>query len=88
MFQTRKYIQFNDLVIDNYDMLASANLSGGFKTSTIPYSFTHGSYAPLKGRQQFSTEQSLSMTLKLNTKKLSCDQRKFYKKYVQQNLIQ
>jgi len=87
MFQTRKYIQFNDLVIDNYDMLASANLSGGFKTTTIPYSFTHGSYAPLKGRQQFSTEQSLSMTLKLNTKKLSCDQRKFYKKYVQQNLL-
>ena len=87
MFQTRKYVQFNDLVIDNFDMLASANLSGGFKTNTIPFSFTHGSYAPLKGRDQFSREQSLSMTLKLNTKKLACDQRKFYKRYAQQNLI-
>ena len=87
MFQVRKYVQFNDLVIDNYDMLASADLSGGFKTRTIPFSFTHGSYAPLKGRQQFTTEQSLSITLKLNTKKLTCDQRKFYKQYVQQNLL-
>jgi len=87
MFQVRKYVQFNDLVIDSYDMLASADLSGGFKTTTIPFSFTHGSYAPLKGREQFATEQSLSMTLNLNTKKLSCDQREFYKRYVQQNLL-
>jgi len=87
MFQTRKYIQFNDLVIDNVDMLEVASLSGGFKTTTLPFSFTHGSYAPLKGRDQFSREQSLNMTLKINTKKLTCDQRKFYKKYVQQNLV-
>jgi len=87
MFQVRKYVQFNDLVIDNYDMLASADLSGGFKTTTVPFSYTHGSYAPLKGRQQFATEQSLSMTLNLNTKKLTCDQRKFYKRYLQQNLL-
>lgn len=87
MFLTRKYIQFNDLVIDHYDMLVSANLSGGFKTSTMSYSFTHGSYAPLKGHEQFSTEQSLSMTLQLNVKKLTCDQRQFYKRYVQQNLL-
>ena len=87
MFQTRKYVQFNELVIDNYDMIASANLGGGFKTTTIPFSFTHGSYAPLKGQDQFSREQSLTMTLRLNTKKLTCDQREFYKRYVQQNLI-
>ena len=85
--QSRKYVQFNDLVIDNFDMLAGANLSGGFKTETIPFTFTHGSYAPLKGRDQFSREQFLSMTLQLNTRKLTCDQRKFYKRYVQQNLI-
>lgn len=84
---TRKYVQFNDLVIDNYDMLQSADLSGGFKTSTIEYSFGHGSFAAFKSRQQFSTEQTLSITLQLDTRKLSCDQRKFYKDYVFMNLM-
>ena len=84
---TRKYVQFNDLVIDNYDMLASADLSGGFKTATINYSFGHGSYASFKARQQFSIEQSLSMTLRLDTRKLTCDQRKFYKKYILLNIM-
>ncbi len=84
---TRKYVQFNDLVIDNFDMLTSADLSGGFKTETQSYSFGHGSYAPSKARQQFAEEQQLSMTLKLDTRKLSCDQRKFYKDYVLMNLL-
>ncbi|MHC5215192.1 hypothetical protein ACYSNR_00885 [Enterococcus sp. LJL128] len=83
----RKYIQFNDLVIDNYDMLKSADLSGGFKSATIDYSFGHGSYAPFKSKQQFSKEQSLSLTLNLDTRKLSCDQVKYYKDYVFMNLM-
>lgn len=83
----RKYIQFNDLVIDNYEMLQSADLSGGFKTGTTEYSFGHGSYANFKAKQQFSLEQSLSMTLKLDTRKLSCDQKKFYKDYVFMNIV-
>lgn len=81
----RKYIQFNDLVIDNYDMLQNADLSGGFKTETQEYSFGHGSYAPFSP-YQYSREQTVSMSLKFNTKKLSCEQREYYKDFVTLNL--
>ncbi|WP_321383193.1 hypothetical protein [uncultured Enterococcus sp.] len=87
MILTRKYVQFNDLVIDNYDMLESADLSGNFKTATADYSFGHGSYAAFKSKQQFSAEQSLSMSLKLDTRKFSCDQQKFYKDYLFKNIM-
>lgn len=87
MILTRKYVQFNDLVIDNYDMLESADLSGSFKTATTDYSFGHGSYAAFKSKQQFSAEQSLSMSLKLDTRKFSCDQQKFYKEYLFMNIM-
>lgn len=83
----RKYLQFNDLVIDNYDMLSAGDLSGGFKTTTEEYSFGHGSYAAFKAKQQFSAEQSLSLTLKLDTRKLRVEQKKFYKEYVWTNLV-
>ncbi|MBP1045091.1 hypothetical protein I6N96_02280 [Enterococcus sp. BWM-S5] len=83
----RKYIQFNELVIDNYEMLQSADLSGSFKTSTAEYSFGHGSYTVFKSRQHFSTEQSLSLSLKLDTRKLDCGQKKIYKDYVLMNLM-
>lgn len=82
----RKYIQFNDLVIDNFDMLQDADLSGGFKSETQPYSFGHGSYAPFKSRQQHSREQSLSMTLKLDYRKLRREQRQFYKDWIRMNI--
>lgn len=82
---TRKYLQFNDLVIDSFDMLVSADLSSGFKTKGTEYSFGHGSYTPITSRQ-FSTEQELSMTLKLDTRKLSCEQVEYYKDFVLLNL--
>ncbi|MCB5951821.1 hypothetical protein LI951_07070 [Enterococcus sp. BWT-B8] len=84
---TRKYIQFNDLVIDNYDMLQSADLSGSFKATTADYSHGHGSYAVFKARQHLSAEQSLSMSLKLDTRKISCEQQKFYKDYIFLNIL-
>lgn len=87
MILTRKYVQFNDLVIDNYGMLESADLSGNFKTATTDYSFGHGSYAAFKSKQQFSAEQSLSMSLKLDTRKFSCDQQKYYKEYLFMNIM-
>ena len=83
----RKFIQFNDLVIDNYEMLGSADLSGGFKMQSQSYSYGHGSYAPQKTRQHFSREQSLSLTLHLDYRKLQRDQRKFYKDYIRLNII-
>ena len=84
---SRKYLQFNDLVIDNHDMLAEADLSGGTKTQTQEYGYGHGSYAPLKCKQQFWREQEVSMTLKLDTKKLSCEQKEHYKKFAILNFL-
>lgn len=82
----RKYIQFNDLVIDNFDMLVDASLAGGFKNETMEYSYGHGSYVGFKSQQQYSKEQSLSMTLKLDYRKLRKEQRRFYKDWVNINL--
>ena len=82
---SRRYLQFNDLVIDGYKMLSDADLSGGFKTETQEYSHGHGSYAPFRS-SQYSTEQEVSMTLNLNTKKLSCEQREYYKDFVNLSL--
>lgn len=78
----RKYIQFGELVIDGYDMLESADLSGGFKTQTREYSFTHGDYAVFKRPQQLSSSQTLSMTLKLDVRKLDCTLRDAYRDFV------
>ena len=82
----RRYIQFNDLVIDSFDMLDSADRSGGFKTQTQGYSGEHGSYAPFPSNGQYAEEQELSLTLKFYTKSISCDQVKHYRNFVQINL--
>lgn len=78
----RKYLQFNDLVIDDFDTLSSADLSGGFKAETFEYSFAHGSYAPFKRAQQYASEQNLSLELTFDNRKLNCEQREQYKKFV------
>jgi len=82
---TRKYLQYNDLVIDNYDMLEDADLSTVFKTQTHPFVMGHGSYAPFD-TTTYLEEQHLSMTLKLNTRKLSCEQKEHYMDFVLSNL--
>lgn len=84
---TKKYVQINDLVIDNFDMLESAQIAGGFKTSSTAYTFGHGSYSPSKARQNFLTEQNLSLRLNLNYKKLSRENKKYYKDWVKMNLL-
>lgn len=85
---SRKYIQFNDLVIDNYDMLESADRTYSTKSETMEYSFTHGSYVARKSRQQFLTEQVVTMTLNLDYQKLKRNQKEFYKEYIMLNILQ
>lgn len=80
MIYRRKYIQFNDLVIGNYDMLLSASHTADFKGEEDEYSFGHGSYAPFKGT--FAKAQNISLSITLDMKKLPCDYRPFYKQFV------
>lgn len=84
---SRKYIQFNNLIIDNYDMITRGDLSYGFKTETVNRSFGHGSYVVFKNNQQYVTEQTLSLSLNLDYRKLRRDQKKFYKDYIRLNIM-
>lgn len=78
----KRYIQFRELVIGAYDMIQEADLSGGFKTTTQPYSFGHGSYTNAKQVQQFSIEQSLSISLKVDYSLFTRDNMQFYKEHL------
>lgn len=80
MIYRRKYLQFNDLVIDNYEMLLSASHTADFKGEEDEYSFGHGSYAPYKGL--FVKAQNISLSITLSMKKLPCEYRPFYKQFV------
>lgn len=78
MKYTRRYLQFNDLVFDGYDMIQDSDGGVDFKVNSTEKSFGHGSYLPLKRNYLFAKEQSVSLTLKLRMKKLPCDARPFY----------
>lgn len=86
MIYKRHYLQFNDLVFDEYDMIAEDDASASFKTSGTSYGFGHGGYYPLKGMYNFVESSRVSLTVTLRMKKLPCDMRKFYGRFVRQEL--
>lgn len=86
MFYEKRYLQFNDLVFDGYDMLSDYSEDIRYKGSSMPYSYGHGSYRPLKANYLYVEEKSVSMTLTLKTKKVPCEFREFYIKFAEQEL--
>lgn len=79
----RRYIQFNDLVIDGYDMLTDSDATNvSFDVSKHPYTFRNGDYAPLKSRTPRIESTTVGFTLLLSMKKISCDLREFYRRFV------
>lgn len=86
IYPQKRYLQFRDVVIGAYDMIQDADLSGGFKTTTQAFSFGHGSYTNAKQIQQYSTEQKLALTLKINYSMFSMDQKQFYKEFLYSEL--
>lgn len=84
---TRRYVQFNDLVIDSFDMISSAEYKQSTKTETQEYSFGHGSYVNFKAPQQFLTEGDLSMTIRIDYRKYRKEERKYVKDFIKMNLI-
>lgn len=86
-YPQKRYVQFNELVLDDYDVLQNATLNGGFKTETQEYSFGNGSYVVFKCPQQFSKEQTLSLTIKEDYKKFSNENRKFFKDFLFMNIL-
>ena len=81
MIYKRHYVQFNDLVFDDYDMVDESDTSVSFKSNTHDYTFRHGSYAPLKHKNMQAESGSVSLTLRLQMRKLPCDVRRFYPQF-------
>lgn len=80
MIYKRHYLQFNDLVFYEYDMIDEGEYSLSFKHSTTEYGFAHGAYMNLKGGS-FVKSGTVALTLVLNMKKLPCDKRPYYRRF-------
>lgn len=84
----KKYLQFNELVFDNFDMISEYDEeSTDFKYEEQEYSHYHGNYVPFKSSAGLARAKNVSLTLKLKMKKMPCDQRKNYAKFVISELM-
>lgn len=86
MYYEKRYLQFNNLVFDGYDMLSDYDESVSFKGSSTAYSYGHGSYMPLKAEYLFVDERNVSMTITLKVKKVPCEYREYYVRFAEQEL--
>lgn len=86
MFYQKRYLQFNDLVFDGYDMISDYDEPIQYKGSSIAYSYRHGSYRAYKNDYLYVSEKQVNMTITLNMKKIPCDYRKFYAQFAEQEL--
>lgn len=87
MLHEKRYLQFNNLVFDGYDMISSSDESTSFKVSSQSYSFGDGSYVPLKDENMFTEEGSVTLTLVLYMKKIPCEYREYYGRFAEQELV-
>lgn len=79
MIYDRRYVQFNDLVIDGYDMISTTESDQSFKYISHERTYGHGNYAPFKADYVFTNESTVSIDLRLHVKKLPCDKRPLYR---------
>ena len=86
MIYSKRYLQFNDLVFDGYDMISDFDESVSYKGTSTSYSFRHGSYAPFKNSYMYVEEKSASMTISLYLNKIPCEYREYYVHFVEQEL--
>lgn len=86
MFYEKRYLQFNDLVFDGYDMISDSDEPLQYKGSSTAYSYTHGSYRAFKGEYLYVSERQVNMTITLKLKKIPCEHRKFYVQFAEQEL--
>lgn len=86
MYYEKKYLQFNDLVFDGYDMISDYDEPVQYKGSSTAYSYGHGSYRAFKSDYLYVSERQVSMTITLKLKKIPCEYRKFYVQFAEQEL--
>ena len=87
MYYTKRYLQFNNLVFDGYDMISSTDEQVTYKEADAQsYSQAHGTYQPYKNDFLYVSAGSVSMTLTFHLKKIPCDDRPWYLQFVDQEL--
>ena len=86
MIYQRRYLQYNDLVFDGYDMISDFNSEVSFKGSSTSYSYRHGSYRPFKNSYLYVNERQVNMTITLKLKKLPCEYREYYVQFALEEL--
>lgn len=86
MYFEKRYLQFNDLVFDGYDMISDMDEPIQYKGSSTPISYTHGSYRAFKSNFLYVSERQVNMTITLKLKKIPCEYRKFYVQFAEQEL--
>lgn len=86
MYYEKRYLQFNDLVFDGYDMISDYDEPIQYKGSSTATSYGHGSYRAFKTDYLYVSERQVNMTITLNLKKIVCEYRKFYVQFVEQEL--
>ena len=86
MYYEKRYIQFNDLVFDGFDMISDYDEPIQYKGSSTAYSYTHGSYRALKRDFLYVSERQVNMTITLKLKKIPCEYRKWYIQFAEREL--
>ena len=86
MFYEKRYLQFNDLVFDGFDMISDYDEPIQYKGSSTARSYGHGSYRAFKSDYLYVSERQVNMTITLFLKKIPCEYRKFYVQFVEQEL--
>ena len=86
MYYEKRYLQFNNLVFDGYDMISDYDESISYKGSSTSYSYGHGSYRPLKAEYGYVEERQVNMTITIKAKKVPCEYREFYVRFAEQEL--
>ncbi len=87
MYYKRRYVQFNNLVLDNYDMISTSPHRVDFKNNTQEYSFGHGVYVAHKTNYVFANAQDVSLTITLEMLRLPCEYRDYYKQFAVKEII-
>lgn len=86
MYYDKRYLQFNDLVFDGYDMISDSDEPIQYKGSSTAYSYRHGSYRAFKQDYLYVSERQVNMTITLKLKKIPCEYRKWYVQFAEQEL--
>ena len=86
MIYERRYVQFNDLVFDGFDMISDWDGDVLFKGSSTEIVYGHGSYRPFKANYLYVSERTVSMTITLKMHKLHCEFRPYYIRFVDEQL--